>query len=265
MGFERISHATNADMMRSWSYIAVDAHVHLHDGETSLSAAANNIARTCPDADAGALMLVEREGEGIFASLQGDGARGVHPTSEPIALLRDAGTVPLLIIAGRQVVAAEGVELLLLGTLARPRDGTPLDVLLAEQAPPAIAVLPWGFGKWLGRRGAIVRDALSHHPRLLPGDIQARPGALPSPTLRRSAGAGVPVLAGTDPLAMESDHGRIGSFGQLVRATIDPDAPATSVLDALLTSGGQRYGERHSLTAAARQQWAWHHRRARAT
>ncbi len=261
MRFDKISHATETELRSGRIRVAVDAHVHLHGGAASLAAAARNIAEACPDADAGALMLVERAGENVFAALRDDAPDGIHPTAEPIALRYDAGAVPILIIAGRQVVTAEKVELLLLGTLACPSDGTPLDALLAEQAPPVIAVLPWGFGKWIGQRGSVVGAALARHPGVLPGDIQARPGLLPSKTLRRSRRV---TLTGTDPLPIEGDRHRIGGFGQVMHVSIDPDAPATSVLTALRKSGARRYGERHSLADAVRQQWAWYRRRGRA-
>ena len=60
----------------------------------------------------------------------------------------------LSIVAGRQIVTAENLEILALGFDAGLDDGLPIDeVILAVQAAGALCVLPWGFGKWTGKRG----------------------------------------------------------------------------------------------------------------
>lgn len=247
-----------------WSCLAVDAHAHLYDGVSSLEIAAGNIVKNCPEAQTGVLLLAERMDEQLFLKWRSDPPRGLHQTSEPIALYYDAGALPLLIIAGRQIVTAESIELLLLGTLDFPRDNDSLAKTLAARSGGGLAVLPWGFGKWIGQRGASVASALKSRADLFAGDIQARPSWLPSPTLRRAGLSGRPVLAGTDSLPMASDNHRIGGFGQVVCSAIDPQRPAASLLQALQNPGHRTYGRRASLAMAMRQQLAWYRSRRRA-
>ena len=67
------------------------------------------------------------------------------------------GTLPVLVIAGRQIVSAERIEVLALGTRTQIPDGQPLAATIdAVRADGALAVLPWGFGKWWGARGRMV-------------------------------------------------------------------------------------------------------------
>lgn len=240
------------------SCLAVDAHVHLYDGEASLQVAARNVARFCPEAQAGVLLIAERAGETLFASLRDHPPAGLYATGEPVTLFYDAGPLPLLIVAGRQVVTAEAIEVLLLGTLDAAGDGRGIEETLRERAPGALAVLPWGFGKWIGRRGALVAAVLAGRGDVFAGDIQTRPSWLASPTLRRTIRSGRPIMMGTDSLPMDSDRERVGAFGQVLNTPIDPDRPAASILAAMKQAGHRLYGHRASTTGAFRQQFAWH-------
>lgn len=240
------------------SCLAVDAHVHLHDGEASLQVAARNVARFCPEAQAGVLLLAERAGETLFASLRDHPPAGLHATGDPVTLFYDAGTLPLLIVAGRQVVTAEAIEVLLLGTLDAADDGRGIEQTLRQGAPGALAVLPWGFGKWIGRRGAVVAAMLAERGDVFAGDIQTRPSWLASPTLRRTIRSGRPIMSGTDSLPMDGDRERVGAFGQVLHTSIDPERPAASILAAMKQPGHRIYGHRATTTGAVRQQIAWH-------
>ncbi|TPG16491.1 hypothetical protein EAH87_14830 [Sphingomonas koreensis] len=236
------------------SVVAVDGHVHLHgNAATTLRRASTTIAAAAPRADLGALLLTESTGDSAFATLSRDAM--CTPGRESIALRWSGGPLDLLIIAGRQVVTAERVEVLLPGTLSAPDDGTPIDDVLdwAEERAVA-AVLPWGFGKWLGRRRRTVARVLETRRTARAGDIQGRPIGVPERLLRTFAAGSI---AGTDPLPMAGDERRIGSYGTLVSARIDPAAPARSLLDALaVTACTVTFGQRQTLPAAIRLQLA---------
>lgn len=222
----------------------VDAHVHLYRcfaqadffdralANFQRAAAALGLA----PGGVGCLMFTESASDDYFRQLAetqsiGDRRWHIAPTAEHVALLagRD-GPAELLLVAGRQVVTAEGLEVLALGTRARFDDGEPVgQVLAAVEAAGALAVLPWGFGKWTGRRGA-----LAHHlaqdvaslPRLCFGDSAGRAAGWPRPKLLALAErCGRLVLPGTDPLPIASDIGKVGRFGFVVDAPLDLDRP----------------------------------------
>jgi hypothetical protein len=73
----------------------------------------------------------------------------------------------LYIIAGRQIVTAERLEVLALGFEGLVPDGEPIrQVIDRVRSAAAVAVIPWGFGKWWGRRGKVVSGLLKDHERL---------------------------------------------------------------------------------------------------
>jgi hypothetical protein len=92
----------------------------------------------------------------------------------------------------------------------------------------ALAVLPWGFGKWLGRRGRRVRAALasSRPGELFVGDNGGRLATLPIPaTIHAAEQQGYRVLPGSDPFPIASDHRRVGAFGFFAQTTLPESAP----------------------------------------
>jgi hypothetical protein len=230
--------------------LLVDGHVHVHacfDEAVFLHAAEQNL-RTAVEGFL-VLMLAEITGHDVFARWRaGQCAWPVQPTAEDCSLrLADR----LLVIAGRQVVSAEGVEVLAQCTAAHFADGQPLDETIREiLAAGALAVLPWGVGKWLGRRGELVAEAAARYPVLL-GDNAGRPALWPFPARLR----GLPVLPGTDPLALPSQQAVVGSYGFALTAPIDPDYPARSICQALTDrTPVTPQGRRVSLLTFLRQQ-----------
>jgi hypothetical protein len=163
---------------------------------------------------------MSQEQECLFAS---------HPTKKSIAL-----------IAGRQIVTAERLEILGLGLLECPQDGQPIsDVVKIVLDRGAIPVLPWGFGKWLGARRRVVNETMSVFSggSLYLGDNSGRPGILPTPPEFALANSlGMKILPGTDPLPFSSECDRAGSFGFYVDALGDRDRLWTG-LRSLLRNG----------------------------
>lgn len=227
--------------------LLVDAHVHLYpavDVARLLDAAAANFARVATAQGAvaplGVLMLTESGVLDRYAELQSRGAHqlgawSLRPVAgEDLALLASNGDSRILVVAGRQVVTAEGLEVLQLATRAHARDGLPLDEVLrvGEQAD-AINVLPWGAGKWLGARGRLVAACAGRvrEGSLLLGDNGGRPALWPEPApLRAARRAGRIVLSGSDPLPIEGDERRVGSFGvAFTDAALDERAPVAAL------------------------------------
>jgi len=206
--------------------IAIDAHVHLHDerdARRTLENASATFRRTTGRADIAVCLLAERSGFNVFESLRAK----LVPTRETESLWLDESR-RLLVLAGRQIVSAEGLEILGLASLVPDRlDGRPAREIVSDLlARGALTVLPWGAGKWFGHRGRIVDRLLwETETSLFLGDNGGRPRFWPV----RRFGRGVRVLAGSDPLPIPEGSAAIGSFGCLMQGSLPIDAPAAAL------------------------------------
>lgn len=238
----------------------IDAHVHIYphyDVPLFLNAAWDAMARI--DGMRGStkvLMLTETAEDDAFArladgALKPDGWTVQTYPDDPTALKLSNGDKALLLIAGRQIVTAERLEVHALATRATFTDGqgtqAVLDVLRASQTP---AVLPWGVGKWLGKRGKIVDDLTNGSgPGFLLGDNGGRPIGWPAPKAFGTAkSGGIPVLPGSDPLPILRAERDVGTFGAWLEIDLDPAKPGASIGHALYqlrtqpTVAGRRKG-----------------------
>ena len=140
-------------------------------------------------------------------------------------------------MAGRQLVSREGLEVLALLCRADFRDGETAAVLVDQvRAAGGIPVLPWGFGKWLGKRGRILEELCNHRDRsFFLGDNGGRPSLLPlARPLRRVVRDGGRLVSGSDPLPLAGEEERVGAYGIRIDADLDPAEPARG-LRALLS------------------------------
>lgn len=198
----------------------VDAHVHVHpcfSAEALLDGAFRNFRRAASDLGhseaVGCLMLAEMAGVHWF--------RQFREEREAIVV---RGTERLVVVAGRQIVTRERLEVLALGRDVDIPDGLSLsEALHRVRESGALPVLPWGFGKWWGRRGALVEDAISSEGELYLGDNSGRPWFA---GMRR----GRLVLPGSDPLPFPDQAGRAGSFGFVLEGPLDLRNPAEDLL-----------------------------------
>jgi hypothetical protein len=252
--------------------LLVDGHVHFHclfSWRVFLDAAVQHFARARAEhalaADApGCLMFTESAGVHAWRSLLEDESL-TRPLGWQLergdrcgAILHRRGHDPIVILAGRQIVTAERLEVLALGCVRELPDGRPTqetaDAVVGEGALP---VIPWGFGKWLGARAAIVRDVVAAMgPRLYLGDNGGRPRSWPRPGLLAWAEARQTlVLNGSDPLPLPDQAMRAGSYGFVATGWRD-DAPGARAIDAVraLRRTPPTFGGRSSLVAAARAQ-----------
>jgi SAM-dependent methyltransferase len=143
------------------------------------------------------------------------------------------GTLPVLVIAGRQIVSAERIEVLALGTRTQIPDGQPLAATIdAVRADGALAVLPWGFGKWWGARGRMFDAYLETAPagEIFLGDNGGRPIGAPAPRqFALAAARSMLILPGSDPLPLAGEIERIGRYGLALRLKLDLDRPARAL------------------------------------
>lgn len=224
--------------------IAIDAHAHLRrcfELSAALDHAAANLGRGLPAPGSpggmpflGVLLLAEARDCHPFEALAERAASGSWSfagTGEKTSLYaRNPTGATLLLVAGRQVTTREHLEVLSLGSTARLEEGASIDrTLKMTSEGGGLAVLPWGFGKWWGRRGAIVRRIVAavEPGELFLGDNGNRPRFAPRPALFREAEArGLGVLPGSDPLPFPTHLRNLGRYGFVLRANLDPERPA---------------------------------------
>jgi hypothetical protein len=249
--------------------ILIDSHVHIHPDfpvDRFLDAAWDNFTRIADRNEMSGnlsyvLALTEGNGIDIFTSLKqqsrlpGDGAPGLavstvyefFQTAEPDSLIARRGERTIVLVAGRQIIRKENIELLSLLCSFKIEDKT---LSLADLAKTVVdkgglPVLPWGVGKWWGARGRVVA-ALLHSAIDFPlflGDNGNRPTFWPEPALlRQSRDMQIPVLSGSDPLPLASHLMRSGSYGVLLPdGELFKDYPVAS-LHKMLISGKEITG-----------------------
>lgn len=235
------------------SFALIDAHVHYHacfERVSFLASAERNFSEAAgvmglPSRPLGVLLLTESAGQNWFRRFRSEidrkqnGGWVFRDTAENVSLLAlRGGKVRLVLVAGRQIVTAENLEVLALGCQNEIRDGRVLDdALKAVQDAGALAVVPWGFGKWWFRRGRLVAELLHRQDSsvFFLGDNGGRLHWGPPPRLFATARRlGVRVLPGSDPFPFAREVGRAGSYGFVLCSALGPEAP-TENLKQILT------------------------------
>ena len=255
--------------------VLVDAHVHVYPNfnvARLLSCAAANFARHAMvhslenAAWQGVLLLAETHSCDWFARTRAAGVSKfdtwtVSPAlGDDISLLASSpGQKDLVVVAGRQVNSREGIEVLTLANDCRVADGLPLrETIQRGIGANAVVVLPWGVGKWLGRRGGLVREAMRGVEPIFSGDNSARPWFWPRPAaFAVGEERGRPVLPGTDPLPLPGEESRVGSCGFAMRGALGETNPGVELRDRLLgaaTTSLQPFGARERLHTFALNQ-----------
>lgn len=259
--------------------VYVDAHVHIHqcfDIQRFCDAAAKNFSFQASRSGTAAisryvLCLTETAGTNMFSRLaeqSGDsesaGGRWVFvPGGVRASILASHPSLGQMeIVAGRQIVTAERLEILGLGLVGDPTDGKPIvDVVNLVLESGAVPVLPWGFGKWLGARGHVVRDLIDkfHDKSLYLGDNSGRPELMRDPAeFALARRLGMRVLPGSDPLPFSSEYDKAGSFGFYVDDFADREGVWTGLRTMLQKGEGNlhSYGSLESPFRFVRNQVA---------
>jgi len=176
-------------------------------------------------------------------------ASGADPACVTVAV-HGAGRVSL--VAGRQIVTRERLEILGLAMRAKVPDGLPArDAIQEIVAAGGIPVLAWAPGKWLFARGRLARDLINKDPGkvLRLGDTTLRPTLWPAPRLMRLARAqGRAVIPGSDPLPFAGEERYAGTYGFIYQGAFDAAQPAASIRRMLsgpasaITPSGARCG-----------------------
>lgn len=120
-----------------------------------------------------------------------------------------------------------------LGTRATLVDGQPTrEVLAAALAAGALTVLPWGVGKWTGRRRMLIHQLFREflNERLYAGDNGGRLAWSPRPRLLTQAEChGRLVLPGSDPLPLPAEVSKPGRYGFVAGVDLDRRMPFSAL------------------------------------
>jgi hypothetical protein len=234
--------------------ILFDAHVHIHDRfnpAALFDAAYRNFCSVGKSLGAAFfLLLTEGEKQHQFKQLR-DGKNPcgdwqILSTGESFSLrLEKRGNTrsEMFLVAGRQLVTAERLEVLALLTGEQFEEGLPLARTVDEvRRLGALPALPWGAGKWLGRRKRVLSRFFQEETiqPLFLADNRCRPRLWPFPDFARKTS--LKILAGTDPLPFPWEERRAGSYGCMLAndaALIDKFAPAAGLRRLLLDPWSQ--------------------------
>ena len=238
--------------------ILIDAHVHLYDCY-SLDSLFNNAYENFKYAAhksnvneqyVGVMFLTETRKDNYFQKLKNSIQNPkslsltlrdwsiLHTQEESSLIAQNVAGNKLVIISGRQIISHEKLEILALGTTSLFDDGRPIcDVIDDIEKCGALAVIPWGFGKWIGVRGQIVSNLIlnNHNRKIFVGDNSGRLAIMPKPgQLTLAIKQGVAILPGTDPLPLPWEENIVGQFGALLPGRLSLEKPTEQLLQLFL-------------------------------
>lgn len=208
--------------------VAADTHVHWYDGfdpAAFFDAAVRNLD-VAVSADAGSsrmdlLCLTDPHGLRSDAYLcetlrQSGPWRFTFSDDRASVCARHEQGRELHLLPGRQIVSRENIEVLALHCRCELADRSlELGGLIDEiHAAGGYPVLPWGFGKWTGHRGDVLRALLAQRSDFQLADSGNRCRGTREPVLlAEGRRRGVAVMAGSDPLPLKRAERRAGSYG----------------------------------------------------
>lgn len=158
---------------------------------------------------------------------------------EHCVALGKQGKQALCLIAGRQIVTREKLEILGLGMEEVVPDGLSaeeaVEKVIATGGRPVLAFAP---GKWLFKRAGLVRHlAEKYGQNLIVGDSALRPLGWGAPEIMRRARANhIAVLPGSDPLPMPGEEKSAGCYGFIYQGLFDTTRPLTAMNEIILNS-----------------------------
>lgn len=233
--------------------ILVDGHVHIHgcyDVYSLCESAQRNFCHAAGTLDLGSrfsavLLLTESKGANYFSSFRRkakdktlvNGWR-FQTTLEPESLIAiSPAGFELTMIAGRQIVTAERLEVLAVCTDKLFDDGGMISkVIESVSAANGVPIVPWGFGKWTGRRKKVINRLIDEFAerKFHLGDNSGRISTWREPAQFKIARMqGQRILRGTDPLPFAGQETRVGRFGFCINGTLGKSRPAANMRELL--------------------------------
>ncbi len=230
------------------SLLLIDSHVHIHkmyNINTFFDSVYNNFSFYSKSIDNekkwnGVLLLTEMKNVNQFGKLSNLNSVGennkykIEKTSENISLkITSPEGNTIYVIAGKQIIAEEKIEVLALCTNKDFEEHQSLSSTINRiNEVGGIAVLPWGVGKWSGKRKEILEKFIEEYKdeKFWLGDNSGRPYFWPEPSLFKIGNqSGHFVLPGTDALAIPNQIKKTGTYGFYLYNEIDDNFPAKTL------------------------------------
>jgi hypothetical protein len=212
--------------------IRADAHVHIYPFmslEDVLAAASRNLFTGSGPASTGStvgvMVVADPEGVKGFARLRDSnvvaGAQGDWSVSaadgHSTSLSHESG-MRIVAIRGQQLITREGLEVLATAHDSDLKSGLSLASMVdAIRDANGLAIIAWGVGKWLGKRGRLVSDLVLAEggcPDIMLCDNAGRPGLWSRVSqFELAEERSMRIVAGSDPLPLRGEESRVGGFG----------------------------------------------------
>ncbi|MCB0747811.1 MAG: hypothetical protein KDC90_10155 [Ignavibacteriae bacterium] len=233
--------------------ILIDSHVHIHNCYNleeffrntfiNFSEYANKIEKG--KEWIGVVCLTEIEGVDYFNLLKDSKSKldlsnyKIQTTSEENSIIvSNKREQKIIVIAGKQIIANDGIEILALGTANNFSEGRSIKDTVDEiNNVNAIAVLPWGVGKWLGKRKEIIKNFIEVNktPKFFLGDNSGRPSFWSeSEIFKLGRSLNHFVLPGTDALAISSEVNKTGTYGLYLNSELNLNEPTKDLFQQIL-------------------------------
>lgn len=243
--------------------LIIDSHIHIHecyDLETFFDSAFNNFSKYSYDSEyQSALCLTESYGANIFEKLKKTAKNNIPIGKYSLNLTNSSNVLkinnkhPLFIISGKQIITKENLEVLAIGLENEYDDGIRIEKVLSDVINShCIPIIPWGFGKWIGKRKKILENLIlnnEYFPIFL-GDNGNRTWFLHKSRLFKIAQRkNIFNLQGSDPLPFSREVTKPGSYGIILDDCLDERNPFESLYQILIhtESQFQVYGKLESL------------------
>ena len=155
--------------------------------------------------------------------------------------LSEDGFSDLYLVAGRQIITRERIEILALTTDLAIEDGLGVDeVIQRVRTEGGIPVVSWAPGKWFFQRREVVAGLIDKFApgEILFGDTTLRPTGWLEPLLmRRAKQKKFGCVAGSDPLPFSGEEKMMGMFGICLDMDFSGDDPVASIRNSFTVSG----------------------------
>jgi hypothetical protein len=225
--------------------LLIDSHVHLHDcfePGIFMTSAYQNFKKAADaigsgDRFTGAMVLLGKAADHPFARLEpylkerrAVGRWRLEATREQASILaHGAPGGEMVLVAGRQLISSDGLEVLSVGNMEPLTENLPIErLILGIKEMKGLPIIPWGAGKWFGTRGRILRGlmASSASQDFFLGDNGGRPALWRSPRhFQQAKERGFDILRGSDPLPLLWECQRPGSFGSCIDGRLSRNSP----------------------------------------
>jgi hypothetical protein len=221
--------------------VIADTHIHIYpfyDIRLALDTLRNNLSALDPKASCVAF-LAERNDCRFFRDFSQNGPTMLDPQAKidamgSVLLLRGPDFRDLYIVAGRQIITKERIEILALLNDTIVDDNQPArDVIDQVKSCGGVPVISWAPGKWsFKRKKKMVADLLKDNKpgTLLIGDTTLRPIGWTMPHLMRQAfQQGFLLVGGSDPLPVPGEEVMLGRYGVRFETELDQQDPLHSI------------------------------------